>query len=607
MLLAYALFVILFFILLLICLIVIYFLLFHTKPAPHSSSSIIGNTHQDSTPAKPEHLIEIPLQDPTSPGFRPMKSNLADSQSPMQLLLLLESAFDESAGKADISKVKEFFGPGGEGFEVGSGCEVLDLSLIVSKSTSTELLNYLSVEKNNYTGFLEQAHDRTTVLLRVDFRFFLHYFLHPDIFDPKKEFESMSELELKVLESILLDARKFRERKECSDRTIFAIESFNGWDDLRVFVNNRASQRRLLLELCFVSFDGLNDQSFRHIFSEFLNRPRASPWITNNRLVMAHYYADQIISLIAEHQLVSRESLSKLSECSSAESEKEYFGCLERIKVNEIIPLNFIKCAIFSKFPLWPNSWHNYELSFLIPKLLDKVHQLPEYTNRNLPFVARYSTNDMYIFKHFQVRHFSLGLLKLLENFTCKHDYKSPDFELSCSNYDQESWKKCFSPEFGFVFPLNEIDKLFVLYSTRLSEIEQIVNVYTSNEPPAFSQAQLDLIQDIANNAKDTMLLVAYEANPGDALLQFKSNFSLFALLADITRFNFAKIKYESERAESDAEFSRLKVKCSYSQVMEYLSYISDKERFSGYLNRLNEGYLNIMNHSIIVYCKACI
>lgn len=124
-----------------------------------------------------------------------------------------------------------------------------------------ELLNKLSSENSNYAGFLEQDH--MTFIGEFDHKFFLHYFFYSDIFDPKKAFESMNEYELKVLESILLNARKFRERVEYTDRSVFVIESFNRWEDLRILINNHPSQRNLLLQLCFISFDGLNDRIFQ--------------------------------------------------------------------------------------------------------------------------------------------------------------------------------------------------------------------------------------------------------------------------------------------------------------------------------------------------------
>lgn len=161
-------------------------------------------------------------------------------------------------------------------------------------------------------------------------------------------------------------------------------------------------------------------------------------------------------------------------------------------------------------------------------------------------------------------------------------------------------WKDCFSLESEFVYPLDEVDKLFVLYSTRVPDIVQIVDIYSSSEAPIFSQAQVDLIRDIANSAKDTLLLLEYEIDRIDSSFSSKGNFLLFALLADIGRFNFIKNKYESERVESDLLFSQLEVKHSYSQLIEYISFISDKEKYSSYLKLLNEGQLSVMNNMSI-------
>lgn len=100
---------------LLVGLITICLLFFFRKPIIQSGPSIPGRTHQDSSTVKPKyHLIETPLQDPVEAGFKPMKSDFADSQGVMQLLILLQNSFDKDGVKANIAKVIEFFGPGGE-------------------------------------------------------------------------------------------------------------------------------------------------------------------------------------------------------------------------------------------------------------------------------------------------------------------------------------------------------------------------------------------------------------------------------------------------------------------------------------------------------------
>lgn len=573
------------------------------KAIPQTSTN--DSTNSSSLPEehslKIKTLIEIPLRDPVEAGFKSIKSDLVDSQSVLQLLVLLENAFDETTVKANISKVKEFFGPNAQRIPtvVEGNLDLIDLNAKVLSLSSDLLVNFLRSKKTRYLGLLDRDHTIELYYLFSIVEFFLYRFYHPNIFDPKKAFESMTDYEFEILEKILIDAEKSRARQQNTDQSITFIENLDTWENLRIFINNHLLQRKLLLELCFVSFDSLSDSTFREIFSDFINRPRASPWITNNRLVMVYYYADQIVSLIVKHRLISKKGVLKLNECTPfSESVPKYTDCLDSIDTDKIIPTEFLKNAIFTKFPLWPTSLVNmYEISFLVPKLLENVDQLSEKENQNLPFSKDYRDN-IKMFRHFAIKHFSLGVLGLLNDSICKYKHKSPDFifEYNCSKSD---WKLRFSSKSEFVYPLNEIDKLFTLYSTKISEIEQIIDMYTSDETANFTQSQIELITAIANSSRDSLMLLAYEVYPDDPLFKSIGNYPLFALLSDISKFNFIKEEYENERAECDLSFSQLEADHSYSQMYEYIAFISDKEKYSSYIELLNKGILSIMENSV--------
>ena len=343
----------------------------------------------------------------------------------------------------------------------------------------------------------------------------------------------------------------------------------------------RNSQRKLLLKLCCVSFDELNDLCFIEKFTEFLKLPRASPWIVNMKRLIVVSHARELASIIRKEKLLSKEAIEALLQCSEVNLKESLLALSEDLKLE--IDRSYLKYFTYLRYGLTYienirySENNNYILFYAAIVLKDCLEELS-------------LKQDFYQFEpvgggKILVRIPNIKTSRILNpNLNFYSIFSGLLGDYSCTYLDsfEESWEMIFSSTYySFGYSIVWIAKIYGSEAFDLGQLQDLLTVIRipRQEERIFSSDQVELMRKIADLFED--LFKKCRINTLD-LENIKStaNWPLYALVSDLLLFKKLKPTLDCLLLKDDLT-DEVVVRSIQSSKILYPNIVYDESLFS--------------------------
>ena len=457
----------------------------------------------------------------TSDGvvFRPLSLDMIKDSPSMAMMFLLEKVYSDDNPSTPLPSkelLRTFLD-----FEYGD----------VTESTRRvyDRVKDLLKGEREIKDLVEELKEESKLVSRSPVYFRLPYYMHQEeyekkmeyylgffrdltVFDPVFESGRLSDYHYSILMNIIRfiygEYGDYEEEQSKQELEMFII---NDTKEIFEFIR-LSSQKNLLVGMCGVNFDGLSIDSFRSFFVDFVNRPRAGPWIINNVKLLNSYQAKLFVPYVELGQLFSKNDVAKMA--------------------TTIVSIDRRKSSILNSLckhlKIHTDNYFGYFLSELL-----KDSELPE---------------KVFNFGDF-VLPTEVGALTRISYYNFPFEYIISCIEDSQSSYDLEfNWRhismypddrwRCW---FWFSFDLQDLDSINHGFS--LGELNELREAYSKHPTRAFSEAQKQRLIEVYNASKSLLDQTNYKPYFED--IGHLRNWPLFLLTTNLIILLSAKASIE--------------------------------------------------------------